>query len=76
MPWEHGQRRPATREDILRALHLEEEAMDAPEKVDALAQAVNRLSYRDWETVIEALGVESRLARQVWRLLAYPETRH
>ena len=76
MPWEHGQRRPATREDILRALHLEEEAMDAPEKVDALAQAVNRLSFRDWETVIEALGVESRLARQVWRLLAYPEARH
>jgi hypothetical protein len=73
MPWEHHRWRPATRKDVIEALHLGVAEANAPQEVDALTQAVNRLSFRDWEALVKALGVESRLARRAWWVLAYPQ---
>jgi len=73
MPWEHRRWRPATRKDVLQALKLPVAEAGVPKEIDALVQAVNRLSFRDWENGTRVLGVDSRSACNAWHILAYPQ---
>ncbi|MCC7352776.1 MAG: hypothetical protein IT330_03385 [Anaerolineae bacterium] len=73
MPWEQHQWRPATRKDVLSALQLPVMEVGAPKEIDSLVQAVNRLSFQEWEKGVQVLGIDSRFACQAWGLLAYPQ---